>query len=237
MKRLLRFVRGDLARYRADVIVTSTNAQCSGNANPSYWRFTGKKNVDGAIREAMDEVHTSMHTSANGKPAPNAPKIPSVGGAVAIPARGRLLLPEFRVQHVIATLVPEGAYGYGNDAMRQSEKQLSECYSNTLLLAEALLSQLQQQQATSSPPTPFILAFPALGCGVREWKTSRAAEIACSAIFNHCSSSSSSCSGIGEIHFVFFDHGVFRTWVQIGDKMLSTRGDKEQRENEFTWLV
>ena len=48
----LRLLRGDISRAKAGAIITSANDALIGNVNPLYWRFTSRKNVDGAVREA-----------------------------------------------------------------------------------------------------------------------------------------------------------------------------------------
>ena len=48
----LRLLRGDISRAKAGAIITSANDALIGNENPLYWRFTSRKNVDGAVREA-----------------------------------------------------------------------------------------------------------------------------------------------------------------------------------------
>ena len=48
--RLRLLPRGNLAASRCcDAIATSANAGLVGNANPNFWRFTGRLNADGEI--------------------------------------------------------------------------------------------------------------------------------------------------------------------------------------------
>ena len=51
--RLRLLPRADLAAVRScDALATSANVTLSGNANPNFWRFAGKRNADGAIHKA-----------------------------------------------------------------------------------------------------------------------------------------------------------------------------------------
>jgi hypothetical protein len=43
---------GDISKWRAEAVVTPANQGLVGNANPSFWAFNGRKNVDGAVRAA-----------------------------------------------------------------------------------------------------------------------------------------------------------------------------------------
>ena len=47
----LRLIKGDIAKCRANAIVTSANDALCGNDQPLYWRFTNQRNVDGAVRK------------------------------------------------------------------------------------------------------------------------------------------------------------------------------------------
>lgn len=52
----INLIKGDISDVKnMDVIVTSANELLMGNKNSSYWRFNGRRNVDGSIREKLDQ--------------------------------------------------------------------------------------------------------------------------------------------------------------------------------------
>ena len=56
------------------------------------------------------------------------------------------------------------------------------------------------------------IAFPALGCGVKEWIRGKAAEIALETCFH------AQLQSITHVKFVFFDNVTFNTFKLIGEK-------------------
>ena len=50
--RVVRLLRGDIARSEADAIAVSANPNLEGTLRSNYWRFSGRRNADGAVRVA-----------------------------------------------------------------------------------------------------------------------------------------------------------------------------------------
>ena len=184
--------QGDLAIWQgASALVTSSNESMSGNANPSYWRFAGRANVDGAIR------------SLSGNVAPPQQAL-TPGSAIMTRASWRSSTsPTSSAEWIIHTLVPDGAYGTGEKSPSAAEHTLQQCYLSCLALA----------------PGP-VIAFPALGCGVREWRTQKAADVgfASLVLFARRQQEQQQVSPLTEVQFVFLDQNVLRVWAAIARK-------------------
>ena len=45
-------MRGDIARCEAEAIAVSANPYLEGTLRSNYWRFSGRRNADGAVRLA-----------------------------------------------------------------------------------------------------------------------------------------------------------------------------------------
>ena len=189
-------MHGDLSRLKCkvDAVVTSSNSMLAGNANASYWRFSGRRNVDGALRELQSfaEVQT-----------PLAP-----GEAVLTPATGALLSTARFVIHVNA---PEGAYA-SDASLEERKSQLRACYSNSLRLAKGGRS----------------IAFPAIGCGVREWKPPVAAEAALDAL------AAQPRVDLDLVLIVCLDHRVLAAFNSVFTKRL---GQAQQQPGEWAWSL
>ena len=151
-------VQGDITRFPANAIVTSSNLSLCGNRNPSYWRFAGHDNVDGAIRRALG-THI-MWLSAE------LPQSLPEGHAVVSAAAGQLTT--HGVRFLVHTNVPEGAYG-NDEQLEAARHLLGRCYNSSWEVAVAALA---VDSRADGPPT--TLAFPALGCGVRQWNAGKA---------------------------------------------------------------
>jgi O-acetyl-ADP-ribose deacetylase (regulator of RNase III) len=50
--RVVRLMRGDIARCEAEAIAVSANPYLEGTLRSNYWRFSGRRNADGAVRLA-----------------------------------------------------------------------------------------------------------------------------------------------------------------------------------------
>ena len=233
---ILRLLVGDLVslHFRVGSIVTSSNADMAGNANPSYWRFAGRRNVDGAVRAASAPMSYTPAAS------PLAP-----GQAILTPATGSLLS---NVASVIHVNVPEGTYA--GDASRDERRRLLKaCYTNSLNLHAASclrrlsnpnpnpnrrLSDVSVTSAALALPgfaSEICIAFPALGCGVREWRDSAAAEAAFEALTAYASSfpapSASSPHHPPCVLLVFIDPALMRVFAAVAGKRF---GWGQQRE-------
>jgi O-acetyl-ADP-ribose deacetylase len=180
-------VLGDISRLpvRVGAIVTSSNKALSGNQNPSYWRFSGRTNVDGAVRAAAGVPFVFAKEGYSLNP----------GDAIVTDSVGQLR--EFSSK-VIHTNVPEGEFG-SDAALTLGKSLLSSCYFNALTHATSLES----------------IAFPALGCGVRGWKPSVAAEVAFSALSRFASLESSQ---LRNVLFVFHAVNTLKVFEAVAIK-------------------
>lgn len=183
----IRLLKNDIVKIRnIDAIVTSSNENLMGNKNQSYWRFNGRVNVDGAIRNQSNEV-----------------ELDSILQGLTL-KQGQILLTKStgnlknnNIKYVIHTVVPDGAYGYG---INISDNILSQCYSKSLLAVDDLHCN--------------HIAFPALGCGVKEWPTAKAAEIAYKTV------TELKLKYIKQVYFICLDINTFNTFKKVGDKVL-----------------
>ena len=181
-----------------DIIVTSSNELLQGNKNTSYWRFNGRMNVDGAVREALNQKTLDIDLKG---------KILKPGESCISTSSGKIL--ENNVKYIIHTVVPDGAYGRS-----KSDEVFSNCYSSCLELAES-------HHAKS-------IGFPALGCGIKEWNTAKAAEVAFLSIVKKAKTMQS----VDEINFVFKDVNVLNTFKLVGCKLGLTYDEKDIGEND-----
>ena len=83
--RTIRLLRGDISLCGAEAIATSTNPRLEGTRQSSFWRFSGRKNADGAIRSAGGPELARATFRLAASAAPLAP-----GSAVATAAGGQL---------------------------------------------------------------------------------------------------------------------------------------------------
>jgi len=151
----IRLIKNDIIKIKnVDIIVTSSNENLMGNKNKSYWRFNGRINVDGAIRNESNEEELDLMLKD---------KVLKQGDVIITNATGNL---KNNFKFVIHTVVPDGAYGYNNN---NSDNILKQCYINSLKAADELICECS-------------IVFPALGCGVKEWSNPKAADIAYKAI-------------------------------------------------------
>jgi O-acetyl-ADP-ribose deacetylase (regulator of RNase III) len=89
-------IKGDISQLKnVDAIVTSTNEYLQGNKNPSYWRFNGRLNVDGAVRNAININELDEELSG---------KRLTIGNAVMTKASGRIFANG--IKFIIHTVTP-----------------------------------------------------------------------------------------------------------------------------------
>jgi O-acetyl-ADP-ribose deacetylase (regulator of RNase III) len=159
-------LKQDISKIKnVNAIVTSTNEYLQGNSNGSYWRFNGRINVDGAIRNAVNQEELEQQITKLGM---KSRKL-DPGKSILTNSSGRIM--ENNVHYIIHTVTPgylislslyyqhhyyfylkDGTYGYD---LTNSNMKLRECYSSCLELADKSLCE--------------SIAFPALGTGVKEW--------------------------------------------------------------------
>ena len=104
--------RADVATHRGcEALATSANAGLVANANPAFWRFVGRKNVDGcihrvagaALQDACDALPTRDTPHGEGQ------ERCGVGRAVFTPG----VFGELHCGGVIHAVAPDGAYAAG----------------------------------------------------------------------------------------------------------------------------
>lgn len=92
----INIIKGDISDVKnMDVIVTSANELLMGNKNSSYWRFNGRHNVDGSIREKLDQ--DILDRQLDGK------KL-KVGESIILESSG--LIRKNQVKFIIHTVTP-----------------------------------------------------------------------------------------------------------------------------------
>ena len=102
---LLRLLpRRDLATLRCDAIATSSNGGLVGNANPTFWRFAGRENADGAVHRAAGRKLLVACAEAIREGGGHL----ATGGVAVTPSCGALA--SGLVLHAVA---PDGAYAVG----------------------------------------------------------------------------------------------------------------------------
>jgi len=94
--RSISLIKGDISKVKnVDAIVTSTNEYLQGNNNNNYWRFNGKLNVDGAVRNAINRDELDQELLG---------KKLSIGHAIITNASGNILANG--VNFIIHTVTP-----------------------------------------------------------------------------------------------------------------------------------
>ena len=186
----LRLLRGaDISALRcADALVTSANAGLVGNANPTFSRFSGRDNVDGAIHRAAGPA---LQDACAQLPAAEGSETPCpVGQAVVTPAF------DLHAAVLIHAVAPDGAYAGGLQGRRiWSDAQRYGCEEGRgIYLAEAqpageahmalaktyaAVVQCAELQGVHS------LAMPAIGCGILGFRQERVAKLALGVIVSH----------------------------------------------------
>ena len=189
---------GDIGEIRSvDAVVTSGNENLMGNKNNSYWRFSGRINVDGSIRAHSNEGELDSMLKG----------VKLNRGDIAV-TKSTGNIERNGIKYVIHTVVPDGAYG---DDTHISQKIFRQCYSKSLIAADNLNCK--------------SIAFPALGCGVKDWPAVKSADIAYKAILEV------ELKSIKQIDFLFIEISTFNTFKAIGDKVLGLNYDNDQTQS------
>jgi len=189
----LRLLRGaDVSALRcADALVTSANAGLVGNANPAFWRFAGRENVDGAIHRAAGPA---LRAACAALPPADGVSTPCpVGHAVVTPAF------ELHAAMVIHAVAPDGAYAvglqqwwgrrhwsgsqkYGHAATREVYlEEAQPAGEASALLAKTYSAALHAAELQGVRS----VAMPAIGCGVLGFRHERVAQLALGTIAAH----------------------------------------------------
>ena len=184
--------KGDLCRsVGIDALVTSANARLEGNANPSYWKHYGRKNVDGDVRRlAGPALHGACQAALERE-----------GGAAAWATHGVLTTDCFGALQsntgcstVVHVLMPDGLYGTPANSSGESSGSRSASSSRVAPEAPAAYQDAYAHAYTAAQVTygrrwlgalraagsrgARVVALPALGCGVLGWGAAAAAQLA-----------------------------------------------------------
>lgn len=209
----LRVCVGDLVSWRGvDAIAVSANRALQGNASPSYWRFSGRESVDGAVRLASGE---ELARAAQGALACTESAWVEVGEAVATPAFGAVA--QAGCRHVIHVVMPDGAQVHAGGSDHHVQQTGIPMLRQSF---RAVLNAAVECGARS-------VGMPALGCGVKLWKPRLVADIAgrvvAEAALEHGSlatrGDSGSYNGAGDraidaVDFVMRTDDMARHWVE-----------------------
>ena len=147
----MRLLRGDIAEWRANAIATSANPYLEGTKRSTHWRFSGRVNVDAAVRATGGRsLDAAIAKSSVAKSLPVA-----VSSAVVTRSGGSL-----RSRWVVHSVAP--------DAQEYTDSQ-----GRALLRAtySAAIRSAADAGATS-------VALPAFGTGVAGFSAEAAAECA-----------------------------------------------------------
>lgn len=204
------------------MLVTSANDSLVGNDQPNYWRFTGRRNADGALREeggpeleaacrAIEPVTCGVRrdvvrwTRGVKRGASAVVRCPT-GSAVATPAFGKLQADA--VVHAVAPDVEwthgkyRGPSSKGDDQMRPPEELLRSAYTAAL--------------ARAADCGAVSVACPALGCGVKGWKPSVSAAFGLEAAARLAATR----GPVRELTFVMHDDACWLGWLRAAIALL-----------------
>ena len=211
-------LRGDISLARADAIATSANADLCGDASPHYWRFSGRKSADGAVRARAGPRLAALAAAA--LPGPSARLPPGV--AVTTPAAGDL-----RCTHVIHAVAPDGM-----DGREDGARLLHQTYA-------AVLAEARRAGARA-------LACPAIGCGIQGFPPDVAAREALAVAVGWLARGDAARlpGGVERLAFWIHSEDVWRSWPARAEKLLGPapyvrkemhRG--AERTLEFIWTA
>ena len=213
--RLRLLPRANLAASRCcDAIATSANAGLVGNANPNFWRFTGRLNADGEIHAkagpkllaACQEIAASGYVRCN------------IGETVVTPAF------DLHAGVVIHAVAPDGLYAAGLQQWWGRRQWSGNNNARAVHLEEAkpageaseLLSQTYGAILTAAcESSARSVALPAIGCGVLGFPAGRAAKVALNAFANHKSD-----GGVEKIDVALLDDNAFNAWSRTTRALL-----------------
>ena len=195
---LVRIVRGNLATHRADAIVNSANPSLSGAFNTSYWRFNGRRSVDGALHEAAGQDALRSLSAEAMRAASLQLLLP--GQTLVTPPSGRLVQ---TTKLIIHTVAPDGLYGAG-----VSDDQLA-----------LLKTSYAVAMATAEEHGATSVAIPAIGVGVNGWHPAVAARQALNCALDRARAAPTDGS-LRRIDFVLKSDSVWSVWQACATKLL-----------------
>ena len=208
----------------------SANPYLEGVSRASHWRFAGRLNADGAVREAGGrtlERAAARLSAAIGRPL-------KVGTAVASDA-GRSLQARW-VVHCIApdALVPP------EDAYTAPGMYHMDCAAYEEHAAALLQRTIAAAIATASATGARSLALPAIGCGIRGFDPESAGAAAFSAAAQWLrDGNTTSSSRLRRIDFVVYSDAVWARWPAAAEYYLGSPDPGETRGadmHSWSWI-
>lgn len=192
--RVIRLLRGDIARCEADAIAVSANPNLEGTLRSNYWRFAGRRNADGAVRLAGGRslADETAKVSAH-HPNPGHPGHPGHRAADALIPHS----PWPQLRRSVGELAPESAivgragrslrarwvvHCVAPDAVARTADEhaayLLEPTSYERGLSQRLQATYTAAISAATKAGASSLAVPALGCGIRGFARDQAAAAA-----------------------------------------------------------
>lgn len=212
--RTVRLLRGDIAQSRCDAIAVSANPGLEGVSRSNHWRFSGRKNADGAVRAAggasLAAATAQIRESAVLEP-----------GTAAVSRAGRSL----RARWVVHCVAP--------DAIARSPEQheafLRDPAGYEMALNLTLQATFASALAAASAAGARSLAVPAIGCGVkgfdREHAGAAAFRAAAAWLRSGSTDAAESCSSVQDdplrqLDVVVWSDAVWASWPACAEAEL-----------------
>ena len=236
---LLRLGRGDITRWAADAIATSTNAGLCGNRTPSYWRFQRRPdNIDGAVHAAAGPALAnalSELAAARGFPysSPTGDAISyrgsllpaATGGQVACPAGCAVHTQSFgalaaHTQLVVHGVAPDGIFRTGPPGAAEA-------------LLRATFRSVVHEAARAGATS---LAIPCIGCGVNGWEPARVAYEALHAAAEWIRGGEADvAAGLQRIDFVMGSDATWEAFTQRVEAMFGRADESTSDPAVLQW--
>lgn len=210
----------DISALRCvDALTTSANAALVGNANPNFWRFAGRENVDGAIHRAAGP---ELHAACAALPCAAGAATPCpVGQAVVTPAFG------LHAAIVIHAVAPDGAYAVGLQQWWGRRSWSGSAGARHVYLEEArpageartllattyssVLNAAEQQGVRS-------VAVPAIGCGVLGFPQDDVAKLALGVLATHAAKRTA--ASVDRVDIALPTEASFDAWRTAAQQLL-----------------
>lgn len=220
-------VRGDLARRCATALCTSANTGLIGNSNPNYWKFCGRKNVDGSVRQAggtqLRDACLLVQPQSWPSPAPQSEAIRCItGDAVVTRAFGAL-----DADYVIHAVAPDSNFAYDNCVARSGNPDDG---SAAIRLLESTYRAVFRRAGDLGAAS---LALPSLGTGVNGWKPTKSSRIALSTLCAFQADANLDYR-VEHVAFVLRDDAAWLAWQQVFCSLL---GQPENGTGDLRWSV
>ena len=232
--RLRLLPRADLAAVRGcDALATSANAALCGNSNPNFWRFSGRRNADGAVRAAGGRA---LDAACHDIPLIEGCKHTRCRPGSAVATAGAF--GSLDAGLVIHAVSPNGAYGYSQQRwfgpngtnvwngvddspdVPARAPPPGEAGDQLVATAAAILREAEAHGARS-------LALPAIGCGVMGWTPSRASQLVLRAIGAHEPQS------LERIDVALYDDAIFAAYVAAAAELATVEEEAADGTRTF----